>query len=80
MPVQDLCHSANAGADASVSGARRGRLWELIRSRLGAEADVDGTMFADKYGFCIVHQPQVLETYYSQGVQNIELVFQLYQY
>ena len=54
MSVQDLCHSANAGADASVSGSRFGRVWEQVRSRLGADSVVSGTMFADKYGICIV--------------------------
>lgn len=79
MSVQDLCHSANAGADASVSGARRGCLWVQIRSRLGAGSVASGTMFADKYGICIVRQPQVLETSFFQDVQNIEFVFHLYQ-
>lgn len=79
MSVQDLCHSANAGADASVSGSRFGRVWEQIRLRLGAGSVASGTMFADKYGICIVRQPQVLETSFFQDVQNIEFVFHLYQ-
>jgi len=36
-------------------------------------------MFADKYGICIVRQPQVLETSFFQDVHNIEFVFQFYQ-
>ena len=52
--VQALCHSANAGADASVSGSRFGRVWVQVRSRLGAGSVASGTMFADKYGICIV--------------------------
>lgn len=63
----------------TLLGADTGRVWEQIRSRLGADSDVDGTMFADKYGFCIVRQPQVLETSFFRDVQNIELVFQFYQ-
>ena len=56
------------GADSVASGSRFGRVLELIRSRLGAEVDVHGTMFADKYGICIVRQPQVLETSFFQDV------------
>ena len=63
----------------SERGSRRKRIWEQIRSRLGADSVVSGTMFADKYGICIVRQPQVLETSFFQDVQNIEFVFQLYQ-
>ena len=79
LPFHGLFSSANAGADASVSGSRFGRVWEQVRSRLGAGSDASGTMFADKYGICIVRQPQVLETSFFQDVQNIEFVFQLYQ-
>ena len=63
----------------SERGSRRKRIWEQIRSRLGADSVASGTMFADKYGICIVRQPQVLETSFFQDVQNIEFVFQLYQ-
>lgn len=38
----------------SERGSRCKRVWEQIRSRLGAGSVVSGTMFADKYGICIV--------------------------
>lgn len=41
-------------ADAFASGSRFGRVWEQVRSRLGADSVASGTMFADKYGICIV--------------------------
>ena len=63
----------------SERGSRRKRVWRQTRPRLGADSDVSGTMFADKYGFCIVRQPQVLETSFFREVQNIEFVFQFYQ-
>ena len=50
LPFHGLFLSANAGADASASGGRGGRVWEQRRMRLGAEADADGAKFADKLG------------------------------
>lgn len=38
----------------SERGSRCKRVWEQIRSRLGAGSVASGTMFADKYGICIV--------------------------
>lgn len=38
----------------SERGSRCKRIWEQIRSRLGADSVVSGTVFADKYGICIV--------------------------
>lgn len=38
----------------SERGSRCKRVWEQVRSRLGADSVVSGTMFADKYGICIV--------------------------
>lgn len=50
LPFHGLFLSANAGADASASGSRGGRVRGQRRSRLGAEADADGAKFADKLG------------------------------
>ena len=65
LPFHGLFLSANAGADASASGSRGGRVWEQRRMRLGAEADADGAALADKLGVCV---------YEASGVSAARLV------
>lgn len=42
-PICSLCLLTNAGADATASGGRFSRLWELIQSSLGADTNASGS-------------------------------------
>ena len=44
--IQDLYLLPNIGAGAVASGSRCGRVWEQVRSRLGAEAVASGARHA----------------------------------
>lgn len=41
-PICSLCLLTNAGADATASGGRFSRLWELNQSSLGADTNASG--------------------------------------
>lgn len=49
MLIQILCLFANLGAETSESGTSDVRIWEQMRSSLGAETVERGMAFADKW-------------------------------
>lgn len=48
LPILPLCLMANTVPCANASGGRCIRVWEQIRSRLGAETDASGSRGADR--------------------------------
>lgn len=46
--AEPLCLSANLGADATASGSRHDRLWDVTRTFLGRDMIASGTAFAEK--------------------------------